>query len=236
VLARSPSFRRDGAYHAAAISDMDSPLGLRFRTPLPRPQRGGSTRLQVGRSELVLESVRGGHALVWHDGTEARRFALGLDDDGELAVELRVPALPVRLVLRDVASLVPGARLRGYVQVPLVPTVVWQSVDGATAALAEMIPRELAAEWDDRDGCGFRCTSPLQVRFPVRVEVPRATLSLVLSNEGDSVASPAFVPLQLTNDELAPLRGGLVAMARRCIWRGAAWQTIARPFASEVRA
>ena len=57
-------------------------------------------RLRFGSSELVLECARGSHSLLWLDGREARRFALGLDRSGTLSVARRSPRLPVRIAVR----------------------------------------------------------------------------------------------------------------------------------------
>ena len=196
---------------------------LHFQTPLPKPQRGGSTRVQLGCNELVLESVRGGHSLLWLDGREARRFALGLDADGLLLLQLRAPRLPICVVPREVLSIVPGGRLRGYLQVPLVPTVVWQPVGGAAVPLVELPPRELGAEWDEGEGARFRCTSSLHVRFPMRSGEASAIVPVVLRNVGDEVVSPGHLPLQLTDEDLEELRGSLVVRPRRLIWTGRSW-------------
>lgn len=214
---------------------METSETLHFQTPLPRPQRGGSTRVQLGCNELVLESVRGGHSLLWLDGKEARRFVLGLDADGLLLLQLRVPHLPICLVAREVLSIVPGGRLRGYLQVPLVPTVVWQPVVGAAVPLVELPPRELGAEWDEGEGARFRCTSSLHVRFPMRSGEARAIVPVVLQNVGDEVVSPGHLPLQLKDEDLQELRGSLVVRPKRLVWTGRSWADVAVPGA-EIRA
>lgn len=211
---------------------MDSPHSLPFQTPLPRPQRGGSTRVQLGSNELVLESVRGGHSLLWFDGREARRFALGLAAIGELALQLRAPQLPLRVAPREVLAIVPGARLRGYLQVPLIPTIVWRSSSGE-AVLVELPPRDLATEWDDADGALQRCTSTLHVRFPMRSGEPKATIPVVLRNDGGEVLSPAFVPIRFRDADLVESRASLVTMPRRLSWDGQVWNADAA--AGELR-
>src|SRR5687767_11334556 len=57
--------------------------------PLPRPVRGGCTRVRLGSAEVILEAVRGGHSLLWTNGREARRYAIGLHRDGQLTLQLR---------------------------------------------------------------------------------------------------------------------------------------------------
>lgn len=194
------------------------PQALHVSQPLPLPARGASTRLRVGGGELLLEAVRGGHSLLWSDGRNARRYALGLAARGALALQLRVPRLPVRVVPREVVVVVPGARLCGYVQVPLVPTLV-AGGDGTPQVLLELPPSDLVAEWDD-DGPWFRVCSPWFVRFPVPGVEPRLVVPLRLHNRGDVVLSPAHLRLELHDDERTPLRGSLVARARRLVGSG----------------
>ena len=208
---------------------------LTTKTPLALPRRGDSTRVQVGANELVLEAVRGGHTLLWSDGREARRYALGLAADGDLALELRAPRLPLRIVCRELVTLVPGGRLHGYVQVPLVPTIVWQPNAGSEAVLLELAPRELAAEWDDHEGAVFRCASSLHVRLPMRSGEPRANVPVWLRNDGDTVHAPAHLPLRLADHDLVELRGSLIVRPRRLQWTGAAWRTTTCDAAVEVK-
>ncbi|HEX6811641.1 MAG TPA: hypothetical protein VF384_08470 [Planctomycetota bacterium] len=199
---------------------MESSLDLPLVVAVPQPSRGGSVRLQPGSCELVLESVRGGHSLLWSDGRTSRRFALGLIDEGRLTLELRAPRLPVRVITRDVISLVPGGRLRGYLQVPLVPSLVWHREGAQPAVLIELLPRELAAEWDDREGHSFRSPSSLHARFPMRTGEPRVVVPVVLTNPSANVASPPHVPLQLMDSELVELRRTVVVKPRRLRWMG----------------
>jgi hypothetical protein len=196
--------------------------------PLPRPARGASTRLQFGSKEVVLESTRGGYSLLWLDGREARRFAVGLTERGVLCVALRAPRLPVRVVPRDTLTLAPGARLRGYVQVALVPTIVWQDIDTEPQVLAEFPRQELAAEWDDREGTVYRCVSPFHVRYPIPGGEPRTTVPVWLGNPTNRVASPAYVPLQILDEELHERRSGVAILPRRLRWSGQSLQPVPR--------
>lgn len=207
---------------------MDARPSMPLYVPIARPARGGSTRLQSGGSELVLEATRGGYSLLWLDGREARRYALGLTANGTLGLALRAPRLPVRVVVRDTMALGPGARLRGYVQVPLVPTILWRDVDGEPQLLAEFPRPDLAAEWDDREGTVYRCVSPFHVRYPIPGDEPRATVPVWIGNPTDKVASPAFLPLQLADDDLLERRGGVSTMPRRLRWTGQGLQVVAR--------
>ncbi|MCA8950425.1 MAG: hypothetical protein KDE27_13040 [Planctomycetes bacterium] len=202
---------------------------LRLHTRLDVPPRGGSTRVAVGANELVLETVRGGHSLLWHAGREARRHVLGLPANVRLALELRPPALPLRLVLRETLTLAPGARVNGYVQVPLVPTVCWSgSGEQPAAKLLDFPPSLLAAEWDDEHGARFFCSSTWFVRFPVHGGDPFAVVPLHLRNDADEVCSPGFLPLALEPDELAEQRARVCARPRRLCWDGSEWQSAVR--------
>ncbi|MBM4061669.1 MAG: hypothetical protein FJ265_11325 [Planctomycetes bacterium] len=203
---------------------MDSPPILMLNAPLPLPARGASTRVRIGAHELVLEAVRGGYVMLWSDGREARRHALGLGPPGGLVLQLKAPRLPLLVATREVLAVVPMGRVRGYLQVPLVPTVVWQGDHGPAAPILELLPRELAAEWDERDGATFRCTSSWHVRFPVRTGEARATVPVVLRNRSTSMLSPASVPLRVQDASLTVARGGVVAAPQRLDWDGAVFR------------
>lgn len=214
---------------------MDARSTMPLQTPLPRPARGASTRLQFGAKEIVLEATRGGYALLWLDGRTARRFALGLTERGMLHLLLRAPRLPVRVETRDTLTLAPGARLRGYVQVPLVPTIVWAAgADHEVQQLIEFPRPELGAEWDDREGTIYRCVSAFHVRYPVPGAEPHATVPVWLANPTDRVASPAFVPLQIADEELHERRSGVAILPRRLRWNGQGLQPLPRRRAEVV--
>lgn len=202
---------------------MSSPDALALSTPLLRPAPGGSTRVRIGRFELVLEAVRGGHSLLWVDGRQARRFALGLGSIKQLSLQLEPPAWPCRVVMRETLVLAPGGRLRGYVQLPLVPAVLGQRDDGQDLRLLELANADLAGEWDERLGTTFRVTSSWHVRFPMPTGEARATVPLYLHNDGNELLAPADVPVHLRRDELFVRRGSLVAAPRRLRWNGQAW-------------
>lgn len=234
----SPPPRRDtGACTCSGLCatvrgpQMEDAQTLPLSMPLPRPATGDSVRLRFGSSELVLECARGSHSLLWLDGREARRFALGLDRGGTLSLAQRTPRLPVRIAVRETITLAPGGRLRGYVQVPLVPTILWHPPAGAARVLIELPRRELIAEWDDRAGTVLRCTSSLHVRFPMRSAEPRATVAVRLANPTDLVASPAYLPMQLDDAELVERRGTVVALPRRLRWTGETFATAVRSHA-----
>ncbi len=214
---------------------MELSPALPLIVPVPQPKRGSSERIQLGTGELILESVRGGHSLLWSDGRQARRFALGLADTGHLTLELRAPRLPLRVVTREVITLVPGGRLRGYLQVPLVPTIVWHRDGGPPLVLIELPLRELAAEWDDREGHSYRCPSALHVRFPMRSGEPRAVVPVHLANPGETVASPPHIPLQLLDAELVALRGSVVVIPRRLRWVGEGFEVEASRVGVQVQ-
>lgn len=202
---------------------MDTFASLQFATPLPLPQRGSSTRVRLGANELVLESVRGGQSLLWSDGREARKFALAVPANGQLSLELRSPPGPLRIATREVLAIVPNGRLRGYLQVPLVPTIVWRTAGAEPLVVVDLQPRELTTEWDDAEGATFCCTSSLHVRFPMRSGDPRAVVPVVVRNLGRELLSPAHLPVRLVDAELVPLRGCLAVAPRRLLWNGK-WQ------------
>jgi hypothetical protein len=212
----------------------ERPPAVLLSTPLPRPLRGSSTRVRCGTNDVVLEAVRGGHTLLWSDGRQARRFSVGLGDDATLTLELRAPRLPLRIVVREVLALAPGSRLRGYVQVPLVPTIVWHPANGDALPLLELPVADLAPEWDDRAGTVLRAVSPLHVRFPMRNGEPRAIVPLWFGNPTSTVASPGYVPLSLEDRELHALRGSIVASPRRLRWTGEHLTSTAMRRRSEV--
>jgi len=194
---------------------------------LPRPLRGSSERVPLGGQEMVLEGVRGGFALLWSDGKQARRYQLGLPASGELWLQYRVPALPLALALREPIVLAPGARLRGYLQVPLVPTLWWVDLAGRRQQLLEMPVAELRAEWSAEGGSTHSSISPWLVRFPMRTGELRGVLAVTICNHSATVLSPEFVPLQLRDDELRNRRDSLLLQPRRLVWRGALdrWST-----------
>ena len=115
-------------------------------TPLVRPGRGQSARWRLGRIELILEPVRGGWSLLCLDGEVARTWSLGLSDEGELWLDCRVPRLPVHLALRDPLVLVPRSRVRGYVTLPMIPTICWRDRDGSQQTIAELLPPMLTGD------------------------------------------------------------------------------------------
>lgn len=208
---------------------MSSPDSLVLSSPLLRPPRGGSTRLRVGRFELVLEAVRGGHSLLWGDGQRARRYAVGLGDVEHLSLQLRPPAWPCRVVMRETLLLTPGARLRGFVQVPLVPAIVGHLANGQDLQLLELANADLDPEWDERFGTTFRVASSWHVRFPMPVGDARVTVPLSLRNDAAEMFSPPDLPVSLVRADLHELRSTIVAKPRRLRWNGQAWQGTAAP-------
>ncbi len=202
---------------------MSSPDSLSLSSPLLLPERGGSTRVRVGRFELVLESVRGGHSLLWVDGREARRFALGLGDIGRLSLQLEPPAWPCRVVVRETLVLAPGGRVRGYVQLPLVPVVIGHRADGQDLRLLELANGDLGGEWDERFGTTFRVASSWHVRFPMPAGEARATVPLSLLNDSGEMFAPADLPVHLLRDELFVRRSSIIATPRRLRWNGQSW-------------
>lgn len=207
---------------------MDSsppPPSLPLHAPLPRPARGACTRLRLGASEVILEAVRGGHTLLWTNGRQARRYAIGLPADGHLSVQLRAPSHPVQVVPREVLALVPGGRLHGYVNISLVPTVQWHTPTGRDETLLQLHPDDLTAEWEEGTGHAFTAASAWLVRFPMRNGEPRAVVPVRLRNASAGVCSPASIPVTLRDEELTELRGCIVANVRRLSWMGSEFVT-----------
>lgn len=195
---------------------MDASLSLHHALPLPL--RGQSTRLQLGANELVLESVRSGHTLLWSNGRDARRYHLGLRADGRLALRLRAPKLPLRVVLRDVLAIVPGGRVSGYLHLPLVPTLGWTGADGASFEVIELLPPDLQGEWDDETGPWLHCPTSLHVRFPMRTGDAKVVVPVRLHNDSRSLVSPAYLPVPITDPQLREKRGCVVVAPRRLRW------------------
>jgi hypothetical protein len=206
---------------------MDASPSISLRMPLPLPSRGQSTRVRVGTSELVLESVRGGHSLLWSDGRSARRYSLGLPDDGVMELRFCAPKFPLRVVPRDVLALVPRARLSGYLQVPLVPTLRWLAGPGPGLDVIELAPNDLQAEWDESQGPWQRCASSLHVRFPMRSGEAKVVVPVHVKNLGRDVLSPPFLPLHLTDADLREKRDSIVVAPRRLVWNGEAFAAVA---------
>jgi hypothetical protein len=200
--------------------DSSPPPSLPLHAPLPRPARGACTRLRLGASEVILEAVRGGHTLLWTNGRQARRYALGLPADGQLSVQLRAPRYPVQVVPREVLAIVPRGRLTGYVNVSLVPTVQWHTPTGQVETLLQLHPEDLTAEWDEASGHAFTAASAWLVRFPMRNGEPRVVVPVRLRNDSGTTCSPASLPVTLRDDELLELRGCIVARVRRLTWLG----------------
>ncbi len=199
---------------------MEVSPSLPLLLPLLLPRHGESTRLLVGASELVLESVRGGHSLLWSDGRQARRYSLGLTAQGRLVLQLCAPRLPLRVIARDAIAIVPGGRLSAYLQIPLVPTLHWCTPAGERLRLIELAPADLQAEWDEAAGHCFRVPAALHVRFPMRSGEPKVVIPVRLHNGGATMLSPDFLPLNLRDEELLEKRGSIVVAPRRLQWVG----------------
>lgn len=184
--------------------------------PLPIPPRGSSQRYRLGRIELVLEPVRGGFSLLCLDGGTARTWSLGLSGHGELWLQCRLPRWPLRVTLKDTLVLVPHSRVHGYVQVPLVPTLVWRQPGRADGVVAELLPTALSAEWEEMSSAVvLRWSSPFLQRLPLPDELPRGIVPLRVRNDADAIQGPEALPVAVADDELRPCRGHLVASPRR---------------------
>lgn len=185
---------------------------------LPRPSRGVSSRFLLGRLELVLEPVRGGYTLLCLDGSGARTWSLGLAADGELWIECMLPRWPLRVGLRETLALVPGSRVRGYVQVPLVPTLSWRRAGQRDCTVCELLPHSLAAEWEEATSQVVqRVESPFLQRTPLPDEQLRAIVPIAICNRTETVQSPEQLPLSLRECDLATSRQHRIARPQRLV-------------------
>jgi len=187
--------------------------------PLPRPTHGTASRVQLGRAELVLEHSRGSYSLLWSDGRESRRYVLGLSQSGQLSVDLRAPRLPVHIVPRELITIVPGARMRGFVTIPLVPTVVWRDGVGQPQTLIELHSPNLQGHWHEETGHSLRCAASWMVRFPFQTGEPQVVVPLRLYNDSSEPACPGQLELAITDDDLSESRGSILVKPRRMHWR-----------------
>ena len=189
---------------------MDDAPALRLSTPLPLPPRGGLVRARCGPCEALLEPVRGGYTFVWSDGRRAQRVHLGLGGGGALHLELRMPEARVDVTPQDPVVIAPGARVRGYLLAPLVPTLVWRRDDGVVSPLHAFAPEALAAGWHAGAGHGFAFLSPWCARFPARAANQlQAVLPVRLRNDGRAPHEVAAVAIA-AHAAMRPCRGGLL--------------------------
>ena len=179
--------------------------------PIARPVRGGSTRVLVGRLELVLEHARtGGLLLLVNDGRSMRRWNLPLHENAQLRVEHRAPRFPVRVALTPPLVLPPGQRRRGFVVVPVVPTIVWQRIGQPAEIVAELLPRGLVGEWRD-DACVVCCTASWQATWPEPSPEPHVVVAVHLRNRSAATWSVDELPFTLRDTDVVELRQRLVA-------------------------
>jgi hypothetical protein len=191
------------------------------------PQAGESCRYRLGALELLLERGRGGYTLLAHDGARSRTWRLGLDGGGSLWFACRLPRFPLRLRLRETVALAPGGRIRGYVTLPLVPQLLWRQPGEPDAALAELLPAELVAEWDAAHGeVAQQWQTPLLQRLPPPGDLRVAFSPVVLRNPTKEVQSPTNLPLRVADADLAVCRGHLLAPACRFRIEGAGDATL----------
>jgi hypothetical protein len=198
----------------------EQPAALARSMPLPRPTQGSASRVQIGRAELVLEHCRGSYSLLWSNGREARRYVLGLNASGQLSVELRAPRLPVHIVPRELMTIVPGARMRGFITVPLVPTIVWRDGLLPPQRLIELHPANLQGHWQEAIGHSLRCAASWMVRFPFQTGEPQVVVPMRLYNSLREPACPGELELRLADDDLIELRGAILVRPRRLEWTG----------------
>lgn len=192
---------------------------LRLRTRLAVPRNGGTSRVQIGGNEWIVEAARGSTQVLWHAGRDARRYVLGVPDHGVLELALVPPMFTVHVQVRETMALVPGARVRGYVQIPLVPRLEWHGADAAPCTLLEFPPDSLATEWEGQ-AIVHTCVSPWFARFPMHGGEAVVTVPVRVRNDGREPCSPHHLPIALAARELYELRHRIVAAPRRLRWDG----------------
>jgi hypothetical protein len=187
---------------------------------LPRLQPGMRSRVWLGRLEFLLEATRAGCTLQVLDGQERRTWTLALPRDFELRLECRAPRWPLSIGLEHPLLVAPGARVRGYLRVPLVPTLRWLPPAGEPVTVAEVLPDDLSAEWDEAAGtCVQRCTSPLWAAPPADAAWPFAVVPWSIRNDSPRLQGPEALALELADHELRRCGGHLLAAARRLRFR-----------------
>jgi hypothetical protein len=128
----------------------------------------------------------------------------------------------------DPIALAPGGRLRGYVFVPLVPTVELRRAGHGPEVLAEILPPGLSAEWDEANGFLLRAESPFVLRAPVPTEHMRVVVPLVLRNGTARSQQVGAIPVHVTGAELVAMRRQWFAAPRRLVWSECGLQTSVR--------
>ncbi len=193
----------------------EHPTALARSVLLPRPTRGRMSRVQIGRAELVLEHNRGSYSLLWSDGRDSRRYVLGLSTDGQLSIDLMAPSLPIHVVPRELIAIVPKARIRGFITIPLVPTVVWRDSSGRSETLIQLHSPQLQGQWHEETGHSLRSSATWIMRFPFQTGEPQVVVPLRLYNDSSDALCPSHLELEICNDDLFELRGSILVSPRR---------------------
>lgn len=194
--------------------------GLQPRTVLRLPPRGGMVRARLGSCDVLLEGARGSFTVLWTDGRTSSRAHLGLVGDGELRLDLRLPSRPLVVTPQEPVVLAPGARLRGYLLAPVVPTVVWRAANGAETTLHVFQPAALQAEWDAERGHALRALSPWCARYPLASASDlRAVVPVRIRHRGARAFEIAGVALA-ADSPVHALRHGLGAPLQDLETRG----------------
>ena len=197
---------------------MTAAPGSLLRAPLPIPHLGQTQRLQLGDLQLVLERVRGALALCAHDGVQARTHLLGVPAGGTLEVVACAPRHPVRVGLREAVTLAPGARIRGYVVVPLPRRLVCRRGEGREDVLLEVVPADLRTQWlGEGSAGGYAHRSASSFLRVVNGHGPAhdALVPVTATNAGSQAVTLGQLVLQLRDRDLRELRGRIVAAPRR---------------------
>jgi len=204
----------------------EQPPALQLSQPMPRPGKGEAVRLELGQSELVLEQCAGSCSLLWSNGREARRYILGLSATGQLSLELRAPRVALSVVPREMITIVPRARLRGFLTLPLVPTVVWRDGVGKQQTLVELYPQALQGHWHESTGHVAQCSASWLVRFPFQGGEPQVVVPLRIYNDSQGPVCPGQLEMTISDDDLVELRGAILVRPKRLRWNGSSMREV----------
>jgi hypothetical protein len=202
------------------------PSWLRQFIELPPVE--GSTTLDLGCRQLVVERRRGAILVWWHDGSGRVERTLGLPNQpGRLELWLRPPPHPLHVQLSCPVWLVSGGRVHGYLQLPAAYELAWTDAKARNPVALQTLTavRGMKLAWsDDPAGGHYRmhCESRLH-EAPVG---PHGDLTWIwtpvrLSYRGPDVLTVQTITIELEVGELWRRRGHLLAMPRRFRFGGA---------------
>ena len=182
------------------------------------PRSGHASRVRKGQLEVVLKQGSSGYILVTHDGYQGRQHLLGLPEEGNLWLVARTPEHRVVVELEDPRAVAPGARLRGYVAVPLPHRVAWTG-GGEEKSLLEILPRDMETRWlGEEQGYEHRVVSKFYSASAVPGEPTTALVPVVLQNRRPQSVVPRELVVHLQDRDLHVVRGRIVAAPRRIVF------------------